>query len=183
MTTQESYLTDEVKAMIGVESEKVEVSLWGIEGEGLRRFSQALMDPDPRFWDDDFARESRYGEIVTPAIFCSYLNKTPPGADDPITRAFRENPVSDGIGGVRGGRGGLPNIPTPLVRVLNAGNSIEVRKYPKLGDRVFAQSRYADIRERTGRDGSKMLIIGTETRYTDQDDNLLCITTASSFRR
>ena len=50
--TQEtqSALTPEVKAMIGVSGEIVEA--WGVVNEEyLRRFTQAVMDPDPRYWD------------------------------------------------------------------------------------------------------------------------------------
>lgn len=181
---QQTYLTPEVKAMIGVQAEKIEITLWGVEKEGLRRFTQALMDPDPRFWDEDFARTTKFGEIVTPAIYCTYLGKTPPGAPDPVTRAFKENPVSDGIGGMdRGGPGHLPPLPTPLVRILNAGNDVEIFQYPKLGDRIFSQQKYANIVERVGRDSSRMLIITNETMFTNQKGELLCISRSSSFRR
>ena len=76
-----------------------------------------------------------------------------------------------------------PDIPTDLVRVLNAGNEIEVYKYPSMGDRVFAKNKYHNITERVGRDGSHMLIITMETTYRNQDGTLLCITRSSSFRR
>ena len=48
MTQQtESALTPEVQAMIGVSGEVVES--WGVvDAEYLRRFTQAVMDPDPR---------------------------------------------------------------------------------------------------------------------------------------
>jgi len=183
MSSKKSYLTDEVKALISVKGERVQVSPWGIEKEGLRRFCQALMDPDPRSWDEDFARTTRYGEIVTPAIYCTYSGRQTPAADDPITKAFKENPVSDGIGGVRSSRGSLPSVPTELKRVLNAGNGIELLRYPSLGDIIYSQASYADITEREGRDGSRMLIITTETVYTNQDGETLCITRASSIRR
>ena len=100
-----------------------------------------------------------------------------------MSRAFKENPVSDGIGGLRRGRGSLPEIPTELVRVLNAGNEIEVFKFPSLGDRIFSQAKIADIVERTGREGSHMLIITGETVYTNHRGELLCITRQSSIRR
>ena len=48
-TTDETKLPPEVKAVIGVRGEFVEFSWWVIEKEELRRFNQALMDPDPRF--------------------------------------------------------------------------------------------------------------------------------------
>jgi acyl dehydratase len=184
---QESALTDAVKAVIGATGERIEASLpWGIEREGLRVFTQAIMDPDPRYWDDEFARKTKYGGIITPPIYCTYLGRRArPGSEDPITRAFAENPNSDGIGGVRSSeqRGGLPSIPTPLKRILNAGNEIELRQYPKLGDRIFSQARYSDIRERVGKDGSRMLIVTTETTYTNQNNEVLCILRASQIRR
>ncbi len=185
MAERSSTLTDEIRALIGVRGERVEASLWGIEREDLRRFTQAIMDPDPRYWDHAFARTTKFGGVVTPPIYCAYLSrKTPPGADDPIARAFRDNPESDGIGGVDGDRrGALPPIPTPLKRIMNAGNEIELYKYPTLGDRIFSQATIADIKERVGRDGSPMLFITTETVYTDQRGEVLCILRASSLRR
>lgn len=183
----ESALTAEVKAVIGATAEKIEASLpWGIEREGLRVFTNAIMDPDPRYWDDEFAKSTKFGGVITPPIYCTYLGRrTRPGSEDPVTRAFAENPNSDGIGGVRTPetRGGLPDVPSHLKRVLNAGNEIEVRQYPKLGDRIFSQAKYSDIKERVAKDGARMLIVTTETIYTNQNDEVLCILRASSIRR
>jgi acyl dehydratase len=186
--TGESALTPEVKAVIGASAAKIEASLpWGIEREGLRIFTNAIMDPDPRYWDDEFAKTTKFGGIITPPIYCTYLGRrTRAGGEDPITRAFQENPNSDGIGGVRDadeGPGSLPKVPTHLKRILNAGNEIEVRQYPKLGDRVFSQAKYADIKERVGKDGSRMLIVTTENIYTNQNGEVLCILRASTIRR
>ena len=183
----ESALTPEVKGVIGATGEKIEASLpWGIEREGLRVFTNAIMDPDPRYWDDEFAKSTKFGAVITPPIYCTYLgSRKRPGAEDPVTRAFAENPHSDGIGGVRTStsRGGLPDVPTDLMRVLNAGNEIEVLQYPKLGDRIWSQAKYADIKARVGKDGSRMLIVTTETVYTNQNDEVLCILRASTIRR
>ena len=113
----------------------------------------------------------------------SYLaSRIRPDQDDPVTRAFEENPESDGIGSVER-PGELPPVPTDLVRVLNAGNELEIYQYPSIGDRVFFQNRYSDIRERVGRDGRAFLIITRETTYKNQDGALLCITRASTIRR
>lgn len=183
MTQQaQSALTPEVKAMIGVEGEIVES--WGfVDAEYLRRFTQAVMDPDPRYWDEDFAKSTHYGGIITPPIMVSYMTgRIRPDQEDPITKAFQENPESDGIGSVVR-PGALPRVPTNLVRVLNAGNEIEVYSYPTLGDKIFFQNRYSDIRERVGRDGKAFLIITVETSYKNQTGQLLCITRQSSIRR
>ena len=79
--------------------------------------------------------------------------------------------------------GQLPPLPTELVRVLNAGNEIEVLRYPSLGDRVFSQTKLANVVERTGRDGNHMLIVTNETTFTNQNGEVLCISRASSIRR
>jgi len=185
MAETQSVLTDEIRALIGVSAEKVQASLWGIEREDLRRFTQAIMDPDPRYWDEEFARSTKFGGIITPPIYCTYLSrKTPPGADDPITHAFQQNPNSDGIGGVdEDRRGALRPVPTPLKRILNAGNEIELYRYPTLGDRIFSQAKYADIKERVTKDGAPMLIITVETTYTNQNGDVLCVLRASTIRR
>jgi len=182
----QSALTDEVKAVIGKSAERIEASSsWGIEREGLRRFTQAIMDPDPRYWDDAFAKTTKYGHVITPPIYCSYLSaRAAPGSEDSVTRAFAENPNSDGIGGIVGkGKGSLPPVPTPLKRILNGGNEIELRQYPKLGDRIFSQARYYDIKERVTKDGEHMLVVTTENIYTNQNDEVLCILRASLIRR
>lgn len=182
-------LTEELKALVGLEAERVEAGPpWGIEREGLRIFTNAIMDPDPRYWDDAFARTTRFGGIVTPPIYCSYLGrKAMAGTEDPVTRAFRENPRSDGIGGVREGsadeRGSLPPLPTPLKRILNAGNEIEVYQYPLLGERIYSQAKYSDIKGRITKDGVPMLVVTVQTTYSNQDGALLCILRASSIRR
>lgn len=184
MSCGKTFLTDELKALIGATGERVQVSLWGIEKEGLRKFTQALMDPDPRFWDEEFARSTKFGELVTPGIYCTYTSKTAPGAEDPVARGFRENPVSDGFALPRGRRrGSLPPVHTELIRILNAGNEIEVLRYPRLGDIVFSQSKIANIEERSGRDGSHMLITTNETIFTNQNGDVLCITRGSTIHR
>lgn len=183
MTT--GALTDQIRGLIGTKGERVQESLGGIERDDLRRFTQAIMDPDPRYWDEAFARTTRYGGVVTPPIYCTYLSrKTPAGVEDPVARALGENPQFDGSGSYAvAARGGLPLIQTNLKRVLNAGNEIEVYKYPQLGDVIFSQARYADITERAGRDGAPMLIVITEITYTDQDGAVLCILRSSVIRR
>ena len=183
MTQQtESALTPEVRAMIGVAGEVMES--WGlVDTEYLRRFTQAVMDPDPRYWDEEFAKKSKYGEIITPPIMVSYLSsRIPPSQEDAITKAFEENPMSDGIGSVER-PGELPPVPTDLVRVLNAGNELEIYQYPSIGDKIFFQNKYSDIRERVGRDGKAFLIITRETTFKNQTGNILCITRASTIRR
>ena len=75
MTQQtESALTSEVKAMIGVSGEIVES--WGVvDLEYSRRFTQAVMDPDPMYWDEEYAKQSKYGELTTPPLSLIHISE------------------------------------------------------------------------------------------------------------
>jgi len=185
VTTSATKLTPEVKAVIGKTSEFAEAGWNIVNKESLRRFTQAIMDPDPRYWDADFAKTTRYGEVIAPHLFGGGGGRAPWQDVDPVSYTFRENPIADAVRENPEGRrrGALPRVPTDLVRNLNAGNEIEMYKHPVIGDRVYAQSRYADIKERVGRDGSHMLIITTETWHWNQRGELLYINRGSSFQR
>ena len=141
------------------------------------------MDPDPRYWDDDFCKTTPYGEIIVPPIMVSYFpNRVPQSEEDSITVGFQKNANFDGFSGVKRA-GELPGIPTDLVRILNAGNELEIYMYPSLGDTIFFQNKYSDIKERIGRDGKPFLIVTVETTFKNQDSQVLCVTRASIIRR
>ena len=55
--------------------------------------------------------------------------------------------------------------------------------YAKPGDRITAQRQYAAIEERTGRDGSDMVIVVQETEYRNQDGLVLCKVQNTTIRR
>lgn len=176
-------LTAEVRAMIGVTTAR---SLLGtVEPEGVRRFSQAIMDPDPRYWDADFAATTPPGVCVAPPLYCAHFNlKRPAGAPDPFEDAFAANPDWDGSSVALGAAAQtLPVLPTPLVRILNGGNEIELLRYPRVGDRVYAQLRYADISGRTDKQGRPLLIVVIESVYTDQNEAVLCRLRQTLLRR
>ena len=182
----ESYLTDEIMAMIGVESGITEA--WGtVERGALRRFTQAIMDPDPVYWDDEYASTTRFGGVVAPPLYPSFASRRPPGTPDPLDY-FAEDPEWDGISGgprlnqASGTGRPLPPVDLPLKRLLNGGLEAEFFQQAKPGDRIFAKSRYVAFSERESR-GGHMVFIVTETTYTNQDDDLLLKVRSTTIRR
>jgi hypothetical protein len=65
-----NYITDEVKHLIGRETDWVE-ACDPVEQGAIRRFHQAVMDDDPIFWKQADAAATRYGGIVAPPLFRS----------------------------------------------------------------------------------------------------------------
>ena len=182
--TPTSVITDEIRALIGVEAEPT-TSRWDtVEWGALRRFCQAIMDDDPAYWDEDYAKQTKYGGVIAPPLYPAFTSRRKPGTPDPLER-FKEEPDWDGATGGRSGPpepGSLPPINLPFKRLLNGGVAAEFFAYSNPGDQITAQRKYVDITERTGRTGL-MAILVTETTYTNQDGLLLCKVRNTLVRR
>lgn len=164
MEGETGLVTDEIRQMIDRPGPRFQ-ALWPLGEEELRRFVQAVMEPDPVHWNRDAAKASRYGGLVAPPLYVIHATRRAPGTPDPLARLASE-PDWDGLD-VGAGFGGLPLIEVPLSRVLNGGTEAEFFRLPRIGDLISAESRYIDIYERAGRSGP-MVFARVETLYTDQ---------------
>lgn len=176
---EETYLTPEVKALIGMEGEP-EACWEPVERSEIRRFAQAVMDDDPIYWNDAYARETRYGGVVAPPLYPLFAHRRAPETPDPLPEAAM-NPDFDGFTLLL--HPGLPPVPLPtLPRLLNGGSEVEFYQLPRLGDRITARAKYLDIYEKSGRSGTMVFIV-IETRYLNQRDELLLVSRVTLIRR
>jgi len=181
MTTEETnYITDEVKALVGKETDWSELSP-PLSPSEIRRFTQGIMDNDPIYWDEEFAKSTRYKGLVAPPLFPSFGVRRSPGSPDPLER-FKTDPEWDGLGGGGAREGGLPPVNLPLVRTVNGGVEAEFFQYARPGERVRSKQRYADIRQRQGSTGP-MVIITTENIWENDKGELLAIIRNTGIRR
>ena len=143
-------VTDEVRKLIGTESEPRTVE---VERGAIRRFAEAIGDPNPVFNDEKAARHTRFGGMIAPPTFCRSLG------------------------------GGFFNLDLklPTVRGLDGGSDWEYFEPIRPGDRITVVSKLADIRESEGRLGSMVFIV-TETRYTNQLGQLCAIQRSTGIR-
>src|SRR5690242_14880048 len=105
-----TFVTDEIRALIGVPGPRFEAPA-PLGADELRRFVQAVLEPDPVHWDEAAARASRYGAIVAPPLYVIHAARRAPGSPDPLGRLATE-PDWDALD-VGAGFGGLPPIPVP----------------------------------------------------------------------
>ncbi|MCH7626906.1 MAG: MaoC family dehydratase N-terminal domain-containing protein [Chloroflexi bacterium] len=64
--TQESVITQEMRDVIGVESEAI---TYDVERGAIRKFAEAIGDDNPLYVDEEAARKSRYGGVIAPPTF------------------------------------------------------------------------------------------------------------------
>ena len=155
-----NYITDEVRALIGVQS-KWEEACDPVQSSEVRRFFHATMDQHPRYWDAEWAAASRYEKPVAPPGFPVHAFRR--RADDPLdTLELMADPDFDGVS--RQMRAGLPKLPIPLSGVLNGGYEYEFYSYAKVGERIVCQSTF----QREGKKGPMVFVV-VEDNYATSD--------------
>lgn len=114
-----------------------------VEAGAIRRFAEAIGDPNPLYFDEEYARQTRWGGVIAPPTFlCTLLAPLP------------LPPVEFGTMG------------------LNGGNKFECFRPVRPGDVIAAQARLAEVRAVEGRSGG-MLITEREISYTNQAGDLV----------
>ena len=65
---------EEMKAVLGVESEP---TVHEVERGAIRRFADAVGDPNPLYRDPDAARDAGYADVIAPPTYLRALTRTP----------------------------------------------------------------------------------------------------------
>ncbi len=158
-------LPEEVTKFIGQPTGE---ATYEVEKGAITRFAEAVGDPNPIYWDEEYAKKSKYGSIIAPPGFFGWPVRRPRSADAP-----------DVIAGARGG----PNLAAAgYPRVLDGGTEYDFVKPIRAGDTLTAASMIKDIVEREGRTG-KMAFLIRETTYTNQDGEVVARARGTSIHR
>ena len=151
MATQIPFLSEEMRQKaIGIESEPVVLE---VEKGHIRRFAEAVGDPNPLWNDEAGARKSRYGGLIAPPTF------------------------------LRSVRYDRPQLPydTPFTRILDGGSEWEYLQPIRAGDCITTVARIADVSERVGRLGAMLFTI-LEISYTNQFGELVATQRSTGIR-
>ncbi len=150
-----SDMTNEIPAearkLIGLERWRDYV----VTKRDIRRFAQAIGDPNPLYYDEAYARTTRFKSIVAPPLFCQAFafSDVPPEKLPPDG-----SPVE-------------ADVPLPARRLVGGGSIFENYIRIKPGDRIVVKARIKDIYTRQGKSGCLYFIVH-ETTFFNQNDEL-----------
>lgn len=126
-----------------------------VEKGAIKRYADAVDDRNPLYWDEEYARNSRYGSIIAPPGFFGWpLKWTGAG---PLF-------VPDSVGNLTleaMSKAGYPYI-------LDGGAELEFMVPVRAGDILIGSSKLSDIYERESK-GTKMVFCILENIFTNQN--------------
>lgn len=141
----------EARNLIGLERQRDYV----VTKKDIRRFAQAIGDPNPLYYDEAYAKTTRFKTIVAPPLFCQAFafSDVPPEQLPPDG-----SPVE-------------ADVPLPAKKLVGGGSVFEHHIRIKPGDRIVVKARIKDIYTKQGKNG-RLYFIVHETAFYNQNDEL-----------
>ena len=133
----DSKIMQELEKRVGVEGQPV---AYEIEKGMIKRFVQAVGDPNPLWQDEKYAAETEYGGIVAPPNFILTL----------------------GFGHVLGSY-----ISNPSLTLLHGSTEIDSYQAVRPGDVITVTTTVRSVRQRQGKEG-RMLFVTFDMVYKNQ---------------
>lgn len=143
-------MTSALAELIGKQSDPV---ILEVERGAIRKYAQAIEDPNPLYRDVEYARRSKYGGIICPPGFFGLRIKPREMTEDSLSRQIREQ--------------------TGRFTAMDMGGELEFRLSIRAGDILTSVTRITDIYEEIGRSGNRLLLTIQETTYTNQNGDIV----------
>ncbi len=131
----------------------------------IRHWAYALCDFNPAYLDEDFAKNSRYGGIVSPPVMLQSWTMAPPKIEG----------IHD--------RGGVPVElgENPLQFLADAGytgivatnSEFEIERYPRVGDDLTAETVFETISDEKKTAMGTGFFVTWVTTYRNQDGEVV----------
>ncbi len=149
--SSESEVMTELRGLIG---RTTEPGIREVEFGAIRRYAEAVGNPNPLYHDVEYARSSTYGEVIAPPGFFGWMKKVSAGAIEVL------GPVFAAV------------LNAGLVRILDAGIDYEFFLPVRAGDVLTWWAKFVDAAEREGKSG-RMVFLTMELSYMNQNGDLV----------
>ena len=141
-------IPEEAAKLIGKTAPPV---IFEVEKGAIKRYADAIADRNPLYWDDEYARNSKYGAIIAPPGFFGWP-----------TQWANQMPLLPPTGIRTQVLDTLSKLGFP--RILDGGVEYEFNAPVRAGDKLVGSAKVADIFERESK-GTKMMFSVIETTY------------------
>lgn len=139
---EDSVITDEMRAQIGVETAPV---TFEVDRTAIRNFARSVGYTDPLYYDEEYAKSKGYRALPAPPGFLGW----------PVFNPQKPQPM------------GPPRFETRLKRVLNGGSEFENVDDVCAGDTLVMTGRITDIYERQGSMGLMLFTVREQVYKRD----------------
>ena len=147
-------LPQEIKQLIGKTGEIFNLE---VEKGAIKKLADAVGDRNPLYWDEKYARNSKYGSIVAPPGYFGWPTKWE------SAQPLRSELMQETIGTVS---------KSGYSRVLDGGIEYDFYYPVRAGDTLTAVPKVKDIYERESKTGTMVLSV-LETTYTNQNGDIV----------
>jgi acyl dehydratase len=141
----------ELRGLIG---RMTEPGIREVEAGAIRRYAEAVGNPNPLYHDVEYARKSRYGGVIAPPGFFGWTKQVSAATIEVM------GPVFAAV------------FNAGLVRILDAGIDYEFFLPVRAGEVLTWWAKFADAAEREGRSG-QMVFLTMELSYMNQNGDLV----------
>ena len=124
-----------------------------VEKGSIRRYAEAVGDNNPLYYDEEYAKDTKYGGVIAPPGFFGWSMK-------PAT-------TSEGIIGLM-----TAMIEAGYAGILDGGMAYEFFLPVRAGDTLIASPRVKDVNAKEGKSGT-MMICQFEVTYLNQNGDMV----------
>ena len=150
--TEVSGVVEELRRFIGTTTAP---GINEVERGAIRRYAEAVGDPNPLHTNVEYAKKSRYKELICPPGFFGWPSRVNTAAMEMMAPVF-ETVFKAG-----------------LVRILDGGVDYDFFLPVRAGDTLAWYARFVDVKEREGKAGGKMVFLTMEISYLNQKGDLV----------
>ena len=144
-----------------------ETTHFEVEKGAIRRYADAVGDQNPLYWDEEYARRSRFGAIIAPPGFFGWPARW--GEAGPLYSSLLEE-STEAI------------AQAGFKRRFYGGVEYDFYQHVRAGDIIAGTPAVKEIREKEGRSG-KMVFLVIETVYTNQNGEMVARASETFIRR
>ena len=154
-------ILEEARKMIGNETEPV-ASPYPVEYEPIRRYCLMVDDDNPLFLDPEYARKTKYGEVILPPF--APFGIMSGGSPQTMARLMGQGADEEKV---------IP--PAPGMFLINIAQEWEWFRPVKVGDRLSTKIRLADVYMKSIRIDPKAFWIVFEFIFLNQRAETVCV--------